>query len=222
MAAASRTKKTSKTRPRKGEQASSEIDGGLRHWWDALLKSPTYQCDAELLALGPPALKRLLDCIEGKANLEIQQTYMQFRDWGDWRTLGVAAFAKANLGGVLDAVTARGWSDPLIAGYVGRVPDPRVLPYLVARLASKEPLDRAAAVNDLAVQRDPRATDALVRALRDRSSFVRVLAIERLGDLGDPRAIEPLQALVKRSARSPHVARCAKAAIARIRRGVRE
>lgn len=199
-----------------GNIGHADLDAGLREWWDALLKSPVLQCDDQLLALGPPALRRLLDCLDGKHSLDIGQTETQWRDYGDWRTVGVAVFAKADVGDVLDAVTARGWSDLRIARCVGRVPDPRVLPYLLVRLASKEPLDRAAAVNDLAVQRDPRATDALIRALKDRSSFVRYLAIERLGEAGDPRAIEPLRLLVKRSTRSPGLVRGAEGAIAKI------
>jgi len=193
------------------------LDDGLRRWWASLQRSPVYACDGELLALGGPALQRLLDCIDGKAVLDVDQTYTQARDWGDWRILGVGVFAKADLARVLDAVQARGWSDVKIAACVGRVPDPRVVPYLLARLAEKEPLDRAAAVNDLAVQRDPRVIEALIGALRDRSSFVRYLAIERLGEVGDPLAIEPLQAVMKRSTRSPGVARSVRAAIARIR-----
>jgi len=128
------------------------LDDGLRRWWASLQRSPVYACDGELLALGGPALQRLLDCIDGKAVLDVDQTYTQARDWGDWRILGVGVFAKADLARVLDAVQARGWSDVKIAACVGRVPDPRVVPYLLARLAEKEPLDRAAAVNDLAVQ----------------------------------------------------------------------
>jgi HEAT repeat protein len=197
---------------------SRDIDDGLRRWWNALITSPVYQSDDLLLALGRPALDRLLHCIERKATLDLQQTEAQWRDWGDWRTLGVAVFAKADLGSVLDAMTARGWSDLLIAGCIGRVPDPRVVPYLLTKLASKEPRDRAAAVNDLAIQREPRATDALIRALRARSSDVRYLAVERLGELGDPGAVEPLRAFAKRSVRSPGLVRSAEAAIARIRR----
>lgn len=197
---------------------SSAIDDGLRRWWEALLKSPVYQCNDQLLALGRPALERILDCIDGTAPLDLHQTETQWRDWGDWRTLGVTVFAKSDLGVVLDAVTVRGWSDDRLAYYVGSVPDPRVLPYLLVRVASKEPLDRVAAVNDLAGHRDPRAVDALIAALRDRSSDVRSGAAESLGVLRDPRAVEPLQALVKRNARSPDVLRHAQAAISKIGR----
>lgn len=197
---------------------SPDIDDGLRRWWRALLASPVYQRDDELLALGRPGLERILDCIEGKAVIDMHQTYMEFRDWGDWPTLGVKVFASADLGATLDALVGRGWSDERIAHYVGSVRDPRVLPYLLARLASKEPLDRAAVVNELAGHRDPRAVDALIGALRDRSPDVRGGAAESLGGLGDPRAVEPLLALVKRSGRSPYVVRCAEAAIAKLRR----
>jgi hypothetical protein len=82
----------------------------LRRWWEALLKSSVYQCDDELLALGRPAVEHILDCIEGKAPLDLHQTYMEFRDWGDWPTLGVKVFAKADLGTTLDALVARGWT----------------------------------------------------------------------------------------------------------------
>jgi hypothetical protein len=188
----------------------------LVSWWDALRTSPVYQCDDELLALGHPALERILDCIEGKALLDLHQTYTEFKDWGDWPTLGVRVFAKADVGGVLDTLVARGWGDDRIAYFVGSVHDPRVLPYLLARVASKEPLDRAAAVRDLAAHRDPRAVDVLIRALRDRSPDVRSRAAETLGELGDPRAVVPLQALVGRNARSPGLVRSAEAAIAKI------
>jgi HEAT repeat protein len=194
------------------------IDDGLRGWWEALLKSPAYQCDEQLLALGRPALERVLDCIEGKANIGIQQTFMEWRDWGNWPWLAVKVFANADLGATLDALVARGWTDERMAYYVGSVRDPRVLPYLVARLASKEPIDRAAAVRDLAGHRDPRAVDALISVLRDRSPDVRAHAAESLGVLGDRRAIEPLQDLVKRNARSPVVLRYAEAAIVRLQR----
>ena len=209
-------KKKPGSKKAKGAQASRDLDLRLRSWWDALRKSPVYQCDDELLALGHPALELILDCIDGKAPLDLHQTDTEFRDWGDWRTLGVTVFAKADLGGVLDALVARRWKDDRIAYFVGSVRDPRVLPYLLARVVSKEPLDRAATVRDLAGHRDPRAVDALIRALRDRSPDVRSCAAESLGALGDPRAVEPLQALVKRSARSPGLVRSAEAALAKL------
>lgn len=212
------TKKKSGSKKAKGEQAARALDVGLRRWWDALRKSPVYQCDDELLALGHPALESILDCIDGKAPLDLHQTYTELRDWGDWPTLGVKVFAKADLGGVLHALVARGWGDDRIAYFVGSVHDPRVLPYLLARVASKEPLDRVAAVGDLAGHRDPKAVDALIGALRDRSPDVRTRAAESLGELGDPRAVEPLEALVKRNARSPGLVRSAEDAIAKIRR----
>jgi hypothetical protein len=176
------------------------------------------QCDDDLLALGRPALERILDCIEGKAPLDLHQTYMEWRDWGDWPTLAVKVFAKSDLGATVDALVARGWPDERIAYYVGSVQDPRVLPYLLARLASKEPLDRIATVTDLAGHRGPTAVEALIGALHDRSPDVRAGAAESLGKLGDARAIEPLQALLKRNARSPYVVRCAEAAIAKLQR----
>jgi len=47
----------------------------------------TQKWDAELLALGPAALERTLDCIEGKAKLDIpRQGYLEIRDLGNWRT----------------------------------------------------------------------------------------------------------------------------------------
>ena len=132
---------------------------GLRRWWEALLKSPVYQCDDELLALGRPALERILDCIEGKAVIDMHQTHMQWRDWGDWPSLGVKVFANADLGATLDALVARGWTDERIAYYVGSLRNPKVLPYLLARVASKEALGRATAVrNSPAIETQGRST----------------------------------------------------------------
>jgi len=192
------------------------LDEALR----ALLNHWTYwESESQLQAMGRPALGRLLDSLEGKVNLWTGKTEMDGREYEDARQAAVAALAKANMAAVLRAFKTRGWSDISIAlSGIGRVPDRRVVPYLLAAYESKEPTHRLSAVNYLAGQRDARATDALIRALRDRSSDVRRAAIDGLGEVGDARAIEPLRSLSERSARSPWVVQSAEAAIERLRR----
>ncbi len=176
---------------------AKDVDEGIRRWWAALKAGPesyfTQRWDAQLLALGQAALERTLDCIDGKAKLDIpRQDCMEHRDLGDWEEVAVVAFARADVGHVLSLVKARGWDDLKIAHYLGGVPAPALLPHLLASMASKDEYRRVAAVNHLGAFRDPRATDALLGALKDRASFVRFCAIERLGDAGDQIAIEPL------------------------------
>jgi hypothetical protein len=207
-----------------------DIDRRIQLWWAAVKKGPesyfTQKWDAELLALGPAALERTLDCIEGKAKLDIpRQGYLEIRDLGNWEDIAVVAFARADVGGVLRAVKGRRWDDLRIALYLGSVPAPEILPYVLTLAANKEPETRRTAINDLALHRDPRATDALIAALRDRSSSVRFSAIERLGDLGDPRAIEPLRSFAiesQASVRHAYLGESAKAAIKKIQANVRK
>jgi len=175
----------------------------------ALLDNREHQFDpARLLKLGHPALERLLDCIEGKATLRTAgQTETQWRDSGDWRTNGVAAFARDDPDSVLRAMKARRWSDLQIArSGIASVPDPRVLPYLLSLIASEEPLDRSFAVNCLSLHRDPLAIDTLIAALKDRSSGVRSAAVSALGEVGDPRALQPLRLFAERCAKQPRSA----------------
>jgi HEAT repeat protein len=205
------------------------VDEGIRRWWAAVKQGPesyfTQRWDAQLLALGPEALERTLDCIDGKAKVDIaRQGYMEHRDLGDWEEVAVIACARADVGRVLGLVKARGWEDLKIAHYLGGVPAPPLLPYLLAAMASKHELQRLAAVNHLGAYRDPRATAALIRALKDRASLVRFCAIERLGDAGDQNAIEPLHRFAREASLSKRffsLAACAKAAVRKIRTAAR-
>ena len=209
---------SAKGRPRRLD--ARDVDEELR----ALLNHWTYwESEAQLQAMGRPALERLLDSLEGKVNLWTGRSEMDGREYEDARQAGLAAFAKTNMASVLRAFKARGWSDLQIAlSGIGRVPDPRVVPYLLAAYESKEATHRLSAVNILAGQRDDRATDALIRALSDRSSDVRRAAIDGLGEVGDARAIEPLRLVTKGGAHSQPLAPCVEAAIAKIRRAKRD
>ncbi len=163
---------------------AKNVDEGIRAWWAAVKAGPesyfTQRWDAQLLALGPAALKRTLDCIDGKAKLDIaRQDYMEHRDLGDWEEVAVVAFARADVGHVLSLVRARGWDDLKIAHYLGGVPAPALLPYLQTSMSSKDEHRRVAAINHLGAYRDPRATAALLGALKDRASFVRIRAAAR-------------------------------------------
>src|SRR5580700_5988476 len=117
-----------------------------------------------------------------------------------------------------------GWDDVKIAHYLGEVPAPALLPYMLASMASKDEFRRVAAVNHLGAYRDPRATDALLGALKDRASFVRFCTIERLGDAGDPNAIKPLLLFARETAlskRFAYLAACAKNAVSKIHAAAR-
>jgi HEAT repeat protein len=205
------------------------VDEGIRQWWAAVKAGPesyfTQQWDARLLALGPEALERTLDSIDGKAKLDIaRQGDMEHRDLGDWEDVAMIAFARADVGRVLTLVKTRGWDDFKIAHNLGAVPVPALLPYLMASMASKDEQQRVAAVNHLGTHRDPRATGALLDALEDRTSFVRFCAIERLGDAGDQNAIKPLQEFAREAALSKrffYLAACAKGAVRKIRAAAR-
>jgi hypothetical protein len=85
---------------------ASNVDEGIQRWWAAVKAGPesyfTQRWDAQLLALGPSALERTLDCIDGKAKLDItRQDCMEHRDLGDWEEVAVVAHARADVGHVL-------------------------------------------------------------------------------------------------------------------------
>jgi len=198
----------------------SPLDTALERWWTGY-GFPTDRSEREILALGESALERLLDCVDGKAQVDVEQDDMSHRDYGDWRAAGLRAFARADPAGVLARVKARGWDAWRIGWCLGAVPDPRFLPYVIARLGNSSHLERVAAVNDLALHPDPRATEALLRALKDRVRFVRFCAVEALGAAGDPRAIDPLKRFareVEASKRDVYLADVARLAIKRLRR----
>jgi len=93
-----------------------DVDEGIRQWWAAVKAGPesyfTQRWDVQLLPLGSAALERIVDCIDGKAKLDIaRQGCMEHRDLGDWEDVGVVAFARADVGQVLSLVKARGWDD---------------------------------------------------------------------------------------------------------------
>jgi hypothetical protein len=201
----------SSRRPATSVHAEARLRKLLNHWDHQT--SP-----AAIVSLGEAGLQRLLDSLEGQLDLWTGRGELEGREYDDARHAALGAFAQADLGAVLRAIQARGWDDVRVAlSGVGRVPDARVVPYLLRACASKEPLHRLAAMSGLAVQRDESATSALIDALRDRSSNVRSAAVDALGQAGDPRAIEPLELFAKRSARAPWLARSAKNAIRRIR-----
>jgi HEAT repeat protein len=168
----------------------------------------------ELLRLGEPALERLLDAPDSA----FWSTDMEARDYGSLRQHAIAAFAKADLDGVLLAMKRRKWTDARIAlSGVALVHDARVVPFLVRAYADKEPSVRALAIESLGSQRDAVATATVQRALRDRSSDVRLAAIRALARIGDPETIEPLQAALARNPSAPLVANEIKLALKKIR-----
>jgi HEAT repeat protein len=174
-----------------------DLAAEIRRWW-AGYHWPSDDSDRQLLAAGPAALELLLDVAEGKVTLDVDQTDTQLRDYGAWTVVAVATFARAEPARVLEMVRGRGWDARRIALYLGSVPDPRILPYLIELLGDREPLNRSAAVNYLALHRDPRATEAVARALRDRSSDVRYAAVEALGRMGDLAGIASLEEFAER------------------------
>jgi HEAT repeat protein len=181
------------------EMKALALDERLR----ALLNHEGYD-PKELVALGRPALQRVLLAVEREAPLTLpsKTSELDGRAYEDGLQAALAAFAADDLQGVLTELKARQWSDERIAlSGLARVKDERIVPFLLAAYASKEPMTRLSAVNYLGLQRDPRATDTLVKALTDRSSQVRSAAVEALGEVGDARAIKALKALAANKAR---------------------
>ncbi len=175
---------------------------------------------AELLALGEPGLRRVLDAKEGKGTL--QRPGADARDYEDALHQVILALGKHALGAVLDEMRRRGWSDErMVLSGLGGVADPRIVEMLATLYASKVPLDRQMAVAHLGAQRDSRATEVLVRALRDRSESVRLAAVKSLGETGDASGIEALTAFAKRAAGKPWIAAEARSAIAKLRKSRR-
>ncbi len=171
----------------------------------------------ELLSLGEPALRRVLDAKDGKGTL--QRAGAEPRDYEDALHQVILAWGKHALDTVLDEQRRRGWSDErIVLSGLGGVPDPRIVELLLALCASKLPLDRQVAVGYLGAQRDPRATQALIRALRDRSESVRLAALQSLGESGDPTSLDALTAFAARAVGKPWLAREARAAIAKVRK----
>lgn len=171
-----------------------------------------------LLRLGLPALERLLDAPASA----FWSTDTEARDYGSLRHHAIAAFAKADMDGVLLAMKRRKWPDVRVAlSGVGLVEDARVVPFLVRAYADKGPLCRTDVIEYLGSQRDPVATATVQRALRDRSSDVRLAAIRALGSIGDPAAIEPLEGTLARNPSAPLVADEVKRALKKIRAATR-
>jgi HEAT repeat protein len=198
--------------------APRSLDDQLR----AILNAWTYWSSVkEIVALGRPGFERVLDVAERKVSFWDGKG--QGRDYEDALLAAVAAFAEQDMGAVLAALHARGWSDPHIAlSGVARVSDPRVLPYLLKAYASDEPTTRVYAVDGLGMQHYQRATDALIAALADPSPEVCRAVIRALGMVGDPRAVEPLRAFAKRPAGSKLEADLVQEAITKIRRSKRK
>src|ERR1700688_3633490 len=95
--------------PRRTSAPARTLDDELR----ALLRGVwTFEtAPPALLALGRPALGRLLDAPDGA----FFPTYTEWRDYGMYRQHAVAAFAKADMAGVLSAMKKRQWTDAAIA-----------------------------------------------------------------------------------------------------------
>lgn len=175
--------------------AEASVDDALRPLLHAVWRFDA--APPELLRLGQPALERLLDAPASA----FWSTETEARDYGSLRHHAIAAFARADLDGVLLAMKRRKWPDIRVAlSGVGFVEDARVVTFLVRAYAEKAPLLRADVIALLGNQRDPAATATVQRALRDRSSDVRLAAIRALGSIGDPMAIGPLEAALARSA----------------------
>ena len=190
----------------------NELRALLRGVWTFETASPA------LLALGRPALDRLLDATAGA----FFPTDIEWRDYGMYRQHAVAAYANADMEGVLSAMKKRKWTDAAVArSGVGLVQDARVVPLLVSAYADREPLWRQNAIDYLGSQRDPRATDTVLRALKDRSSAVRLAAIRALGQIGDPQTISALRAIADHSQRSLVVEYEVKEALRKIRKANR-
>jgi HEAT repeat protein len=177
----------------RGRDAAAVRLRELLNRWD-IERSP-----AAVVALGDAGLALILDSLDGKLDLWAGTTETEGREYDDARRSAVAAFAQADLGGVLRKLEARGWSELRIAlSGVGRVTDARIVPILLRVYASGDPLDRCAAVNALAYQQGEPVEQALTRALRDRSSGVRAAAALALKE----RATAERETRGKRSA--PH------------------
>jgi Immunity protein 74/HEAT repeats len=185
----------------------------------ALLSRWDYERSAaELVAMGEPALERILDASDGHGSLD--EPGANGRQYEDGRQAAVAAFAAQDMDRVLAAMKARKWDDFTVAiSGIARVPDPRVVPFLKGAYASsKDAFARQRLVTLLGMQRGPEAVDALVAALSDRSPDVRIAAIESLGEVGDLLAILPLEALAKRSARSAYQVKRIEETVEKIRK----
>ena len=175
---------------------------------------------AELLALGAPALRRVLDAKEGKGTLQRQGA--DPRDYEDAMRQVILVLGKHALDAVLEEMRRRGWSnDRMVLSGLGCVADARIVEMLAGLYASKVPLDRQMAIEHMGAQRDPRATQTLIRALHDRSESVRLAAVKSLGETGDPNGIDALTAFAKRSAGKPWIATEARSVIAKLRRSRR-
>jgi hypothetical protein len=208
----SRTARTKKRASAFAKNLDDELRALLRGTWTFETAPPA------LLALGRPALDRLLDATDGV----FFPTYTEWRDYGMYRQHAVAAFANADMDGVLSAMKKRKWTDAAVArSGVGLVQDGRVVPFLVRAYADREPPRRQYAIEYLGNQRDPRATETVLRALKDRSSAVRLAAIRALGQIGEPQAISALRAIADRDARSLLVEQEIKEALRKIRKASR-
>ena len=187
----------------------------------ALLLRWDYQrSPAEVVALGGPALERLLDASDGKGTPWHEGANP--RDYEDALHAAVAAFGRDDLEAVLAEARRRGWDSlRVVLSGLGGVADARVVLMLLEMVSSKDSLVRLRAVGYLAAQADPRATEALIRALADRNESVRSTAIDGLAEKGEAGAVEALQAFAKRSAGTPWLAKSARAAIAKIRKARR-
>jgi hypothetical protein len=156
----------------------------LAHW--SYERSPR-----EVLALGEPALQRLLD------GEQLPGGDADPRDFEDARQAAIAAFAAHDLTSLLAELHRRKWSAlRIVLSGAARVADERIVELLVEVASLKDAFDRQRAVQHLGAQKGPRAIEALRRALTDRSSSVRSAAVEALQKLaksGDAAARRALR-----------------------------
>jgi HEAT repeat protein len=75
---------------------------------------------------------------------------------------------------------------------LGRLGDPRAIPYLVKRADDPEPMVRIGVLVALGRLHASEAQEVLIAGLTDPSSVVRMAAVEALGRLGDPAVLPRL------------------------------
>lgn len=173
----------------------------------------------ELAALGEPAVRRLLEVIDGTASLAFPEgTYPQ--DLMDGLTGGLVASARGCVQVLVDAIAerpARGRSTSVLWA-LGALADPLAVPVLLDALRDRSWSARWAAAHGLGACGDAEVTPALAKAVSDRDSSVRGAAVGALARVGDLRAREALERAIvaSQNAGSPGIVNGARAALAAI------
>lgn len=167
--------------------------------------------DSERIKLVSSALNK-----EGELDLEWAKAYLNSLNWnsifnilnmlGELKTYPARKMVcevLADLGKERFEMVARGLTDHRwyvvrnVVGILGKIGDPKALPYLKDTIKHDEVKVRRETIRTLELIGGPESAQVLLLALNDPSPRLRIKAINLLGKIGEKNVLEPLLNIVK-------------------------